>query len=71
MGLLDTLLNLFDKGPKENSESANDAEKWVAATYAMWSEYAGGSWTRLGGYLKNGADASMMRGVLRRDCNRK
>lgn len=67
MGLIEGLLNLFDKGTKENSEYANDAEKWVVATYAMWSEYAGGNWKKLGGYLKNGADASMMRGVLRRD----
>ena len=67
MALIDTLLNIFDKGTKENSEYANTAEKWIAATYAMWSEYNRGSWKRLGGFLKNGADASMMRGVLKRD----
>ncbi len=45
----------------------NDVERWVTDTYAMWSEYCGGVWKYIGGYQKNRSNASMMRGVLRRD----
>ena len=65
-------MGLFDFFKKketgaETTEPANDMERWFTDTYALWSEYAGGSWKRIGGYLKNNADASMLRGVLRRD----
>lgn len=63
MGLFD----LFGKKVKESSVPATDAERWVAATYAMWSEWCGGSFQYLGGYEKTGSNASMVRGVLRQD----
>ncbi len=63
-------MGLFDRFGKKETETTdvnNDMERWVTDTYALWSEYAGGSFRQIGGYQKNRADASMIRGVLRRD----
>lgn len=45
----------------------NDAERWIAGTYAIWSEYCGGSSKYLGGYEKNGPNAKMVAEVLEED----
>lgn len=63
MGLFD----IFGKKDTETSDVANDMERWCTDTYAIWAESTGGSWKRIGGYKKTRMDASMMRGVLRRD----
>ena len=65
MGLFD----LFKGAKSDPAESLpqNDAEKWVVAAYALWSEYCGGSYKFFGGYEKNRSNASMVRGVLNRD----
>lgn len=62
-------LSLFGKSKNSEEESLpkNEVEQWVTSTYALWSEYCGGSRKYIGGYRKNRANASMMRGVLRRD----
>lgn len=46
---------------------ANDAERWIAATYAIWSEYCGGSCRYLGGYEKTKENARMLAKVLEDD----
>lgn len=63
MGLFD----IFGKKETETTDVINDMERWCTDTYALWAEYAGGSWKLIGGYKKNSADASMMRRVMRRD----
>ena len=63
MGLFD----IFKKKETETTAPVNDMERWFTDSYALWSEYAGGSWKCIGGYQKNNADASMLRGVLSRD----
>lgn len=45
----------------------NDAERWIAGTYAVWSEYCGGSYRYLGGYEKNRSTTKMLARVLRED----
>lgn len=45
----------------------NDAERWIAATYAIWSEYCGGSFKYLGGYEKTEASAKLIAKVLKED----
>lgn len=45
----------------------NDAERWIAGTYAIWSEYCGGSYKYLGGYEKTKSNAKMISRVLRGD----
>lgn len=63
------LFGLFggSKNTAEDSLPKNDAEKWVCGIYALWSEYCGGSFRYIGGYEKTRSNASMVRGVLRRD----
>lgn len=46
---------------------ASDAERWIAGTYAIWSEYCGGSCKYLGGYEKTEANAGMVAKVLEED----
>lgn len=45
----------------------SDAERWIAGTYAVWSEYCGGSYRYLGGYEKTKSNAKMIARVLRQD----
>lgn len=45
----------------------SDAERWIAGTYAIWSEYCGGSCKFLGGYEKNKSNAKMLKKVLWND----
>ncbi len=45
----------------------NDAERWIAGTYAIWSEYCGGSYKYLGGYEKTKSNVKMISRVLRGD----
>lgn len=64
------LFGLF--GKKENEDPSvslpmTEKEKFVVGTYALWSEYCGGSAQYIGGYVKNRSNASMVRGVLNRD----
>lgn len=46
---------------------ANDAERWIAGTYAIWSEYCGGSCRYLGGYEKTAENAKEIAKVLYND----
>ena len=58
------------KGFKEEPGATlpvNDAERWIAGTYAIWSEYCGGSCKYLGGYEKTLANAKMLAKVLEDD----
>lgn len=55
------------KSDPADSMPQNDAERWIAGIYALWSEYCGGSYRFFGGYEKNRSNASMARGVLNRD----
>lgn len=63
------LFGLFggSKSDPADSMPQNDAERWVVGSYALWSEYCGGSYKYFGGYEKNRSNASMARGVLSRD----
>ena len=65
MGLLGFL------GKKETDEStaaANDTEKWIIGTYAMWSHATDGNWKHIAGSAaKNKKEAASMRVMLRRD----
>ncbi|MCI8454615.1 MAG: DUF1266 domain-containing protein [Lachnospiraceae bacterium] len=63
------LFGLFGKKEDEAATiPANDAEKWVTATYAMWSESAGGRWNFIAGSPeKNKSESASMRVMLRRD----
>lgn len=45
----------------------NEAEQWIAGTYAIWSEYCGGSYKYLGGYEKTKSNAKTISRVLRGD----
>ncbi len=45
----------------------NDAERWIAGSCAIWSEYCGGSCQYLGGYEKTKANAKMVAKVLKED----
>lgn len=65
MGLFDFLKG--SKNDPADSMPQNDAERWIVAVYALWSEYCGGSCKYFGGYEKNRSNASMARGVLNRD----
>lgn len=64
-------MGLFDlfgkKSAPEDSLPLTDSEKWIVATYAIWSEFSNGSWKFIGGFEKNRSNASMARGVLNRD----
>lgn len=64
-------MGLFDlfgkKSAPEDSTPLTDSEKWIVATYAIWSEFCNGSWKFIGGFEKNRSNASMARGVLNRD----
>lgn len=63
------LFGLF--GKKETDEStvaANDTEKWIVGTYAMWSQATDGNWRYIAGSAsKNKKEAASMRVMLRRD----
>ena len=58
-------------GKKETDEStaaANDTEKWIIGTYAMWSQATDGNWKHIAGSTsKNKKEAASMRVMLRRD----
>lgn len=64
-------MGLFDlfgkKSAPEDSLPLTESEKWIVATYAIWSEFSNGSWKFIGGFEKNRSNASMARGVLNRD----
>lgn len=45
----------------------NDAERWIACTYATWSEYCGGSYKYLGGYEKIKPNIKIISRRLRED----
>lgn len=55
-------MKLFSRTKDEPDATltANDAERWIAGTYAMWSEYCGSSYKYLGGYEKNKSNAKMI-----------
>ncbi len=58
------------KGFKEEPDATlphSDAERWIAGTYAIWSEYCGGSCKYLGGYEKTQSNAKMIARVLKED----
>lgn len=55
------------KDEPEVTLPVNDAERWIASTYAIWSEYCGGSYKYLGGYEKTKSNAKMISRVLRGD----
>ncbi len=63
------VFNLFGKKRDQGLESLpkNDVERFIIGSYAIWSEYCGGSWKYIGGFEKNRSNASMARGVLNRD----
>jgi len=53
-----------DKG--ESMTPANDTERWLVGTYAMWSESTGGKWGYIAGSTeKNKKEAASMRVMLR------
>ena len=58
-------------GNKDKGESmipANDTERWITGTYAMWSESTGGRWGYIAGSPeKNKKEAASMRVMLRND----
>ncbi len=62
-------MGLFNrtKDEPEATLPVNDAERWIAGTYAIWSEYCGGSYKYLGGYEKTKSNAKMISRVLRGD----
>lgn len=58
------------KGFREEPDATlpvSDAERWIAGTYAIWSEYCGGSCKYLGGYEKTKSNAKMIAKVLQED----
>lgn len=63
------LFGLFGKKePADITVPANDGEKWLVATYAMWSEYAEGNWRYIAGSTeKSKQEGASMRVMLRRD----
>lgn len=58
-------------GKKENENVTapeNDTEKWITATYAMWSDGGNGDWHYIAGSsTKSRQEAASMRVMLRRD----
>lgn len=59
---------LGKKETEESTAAANDTEKWIIGTYAMWSEATGGNWKHIAGSTaKNKKEAASMRVMLRRD----
>lgn len=59
---------LGKKGTDESTAPANDTERWILGTYAMWSEATGGNWRYIAGSAeKNKKEAASMRVMLRRD----
>jgi len=55
-----------DKG--ESMTPANDTERWLVGTYAMWSESTGGKWGYIAGSPeKNKKEAASMRVMLRQE----
>lgn len=64
-------MGLFGFGKKEAvnvTAPENDAEKWVIATYAMWSSAAEGDWHYIAGSpSKSKQEGASMRVMLRRD----
>lgn len=62
-------MGLFGKKDEGTNETlpVNDLERWIAGTYAVWSQYCGGSYKYLGGYQKNKANTKMISRVLRQD----
>lgn len=63
------LFGLFGKKePADVTVPANDAERWLVATYAMWSEYADGNWRYIAGSTqKSKPEGASMRVMLRND----
>ncbi len=62
------LFGLFGKKETESTLPANDTEKWLTGTYAMWSEYAEGDARYIAGSVeKNKQEGASMRTMLRRD----
>jgi len=63
------LFGLFSgKQAKESMTPANDKEKWILGTYAMWAEATGGSSKYIAGSSeKSKQEAASMRVMLRRD----
>lgn len=63
------LFGLFGKKePMDMTVPANETEKWLTATYAMWSEYADGNWRYIAGATeKSKQEGASMRVMLRRD----
>lgn len=62
-------MGLFNRTKEEPGQTlpSTDAERWIAGTYAIWSEYCGGSCQYLGGYEKNKSNAKMLKKVLWED----
>lgn len=63
------LFGFFGKKEAEESTSpANDRERWIIGTYAMWSEATNGNWRYIAGSTeKNKKEAASMRVMLRND----
>ena len=63
------LFGLFGKKEPDNATiPANETEKWLIATYAMWSEAAEGNWRYIAGSTeKSKQEGASMRVMLRRD----
>lgn len=64
-------MGLFGFGKKKEGDSTapeNDVERWVIATYAMWSSAANGNWHYIAGSTtKSRQEGASMRVMLRRD----
>lgn len=50
-----------------STQVKSDQERWFADTYALWSEYAGGSWRLTGGYDKSRETMRVLSEMLERD----
>lgn len=62
-------MGLFNRTKEEPDQTLprTDAERWIAGTCAIWSEYCGGSCRYFGGYEKTKANAKMLKKVLWQD----
>lgn len=62
------LFGFGKKEPENVTAPENDVEKWVIATYAMWSSAAEGDWHYISGSTtKSKQEGASMRVMLRRD----
>ena len=63
------LFSLFGKKEDKNATvPSSETEKWITATYAIWSKYVGGDWHYFAGAReKSKKEGASMRVMLRRD----